>query len=62
MTNSPEKEIRKSKTMRNPQVVSVTFIQDNDESRTNEVRNLIAQMILLDREKSCKNEPDEDGL
>ena len=58
MDRSVKKVRKKSKTMRNPQVISFTFVQDNDEARTNEARNLFAQMILLGREKSNKNKPD----
>lgn len=60
MDRSVEKIRKKSKTMRNPQVISLTFVRDDDEARTNEASNLIAQMILLGREKFSKNKPDPD--
>lgn len=37
--------------MRNPKVVEIIFVQDGDRARTEEVKSLIAQMIILEHEK-----------
>jgi len=45
---------RKSKTMRDVQVIQLDFVRDESEraeSRTNEVKNLIVQMIELSRKR-----------
>jgi len=51
MKHSIKKMQKKSKTMRNPKVVEIIFVKDNDRARTEEVKNLVAQMIILGREK-----------
>lgn len=47
MKNPTKKLQKKSKTMRNSNVVEIIFVQDGDRARTEEVKNLIAQMIIL---------------
>jgi|GEM_PF-5584909 hypothetical protein len=51
MKRSASRLSKKLKTMRNPKVVEIIFVQDGDRARTEEVKNLIAQMIILGREK-----------
>ena len=47
-------EKRESKTLRNVQVIEIQFLKDNSENcgaRTDEARNLIAQMIDLSHKR-----------
>jgi len=59
MKHSIKKLQKKSKTIRNPKVVEMVFVQDGDRARTEEVKNLIAQMIILGREKQS---PPKDSI